>query len=125
MANSQFRSKKKITGSKYIAGRKKRLSELGGIPTLTHIGKARLKVKRVMGGNIKKSLLSNDTVYVADSKNKTSAHKILSVINNPANVNFTRRNIITKGCIVKTEKGNVMITSRPGQDGTLFGVFKQ
>lgn len=125
MANSQFRSKRKISTSKYTASRKKRSCDLGGIPTLTHIGKARLKVKRVMGGNIKKSLLSNEVVYVADAKNKTISHKILNVINNPANVNFTRRNIITKGCIVKTEKGNVMITSRPGQNGTLFGVFVQ
>ncbi len=123
MANSQYRSKRKVTTSKYTAGRKKRLCDLGGIPTMTSIGKTRLKVKRVMGGNLKKSLLSNDVVYVADAKNKTTAHKILSVINNPANVNFTRRNIITKGCIVKTEKGNVTITSRPGQDGTLFGIF--
>jgi hypothetical protein len=48
---------------------------------------------------------------------------ILSVVNNPSNVNYTRRNIITKGCIVKTEKGDVKITSRPGQTGTLQGIF--
>ena len=49
--------------------------------------------------------------------------KIENVISNPANINFTRRNIITKGCICKTDKGDVKITSRPGQSGNLQGVF--
>ena len=56
-------------------------------------------------------------------KEKTTKLKIEAVENNPANKNYTRRNIITKGTIVKTEKGNVRITSRPGQVGLLFGVF--
>ena len=36
---------------------------------------------------------------------------------------YVRRNIITKGAIVKTEAGLVKITSRPGQDGTLNGIL--
>lgn len=123
MANSQFRSRKKVSGSKYIAFRKKRLSELVGIPALTQIGKFRIKIKRVKGGNIKKQLLSLDNVYV-NKEGKIEKLKILSVTENPANVNFSRRNIITKGSIVKTEKGDVKITSRPGQSGSLFGVFQ-
>lgn len=120
MARSQFRSKRSVSGSKYLSFRKKRLSELGSEPTLTQIGKSRLKIKRVRGGNFKKSLLSNEMVNVNDGA-KTLKLKIESVVNNPANVNYTRRNIITKGCIVKTEKGDVKITSRPGQNGVLFG----
>ncbi|MCA9459778.1 MAG: 30S ribosomal protein S8e [Nanoarchaeota archaeon] len=122
MASSQFRSKRKVSGKKYVDFRKKRTGDLGGVSTLTQIGKSRIKVKRVKGGNMKKSLLSDEFVCVNDGKKATKL-KILSVDSNPANVNYTRRNIITKGAIVKTEKGDVKITSRPGQSGTLFGVF--
>ncbi|MCA9495447.1 MAG: 30S ribosomal protein S8e [Nanoarchaeota archaeon] len=122
MAISQLKSKRKVSGKKYISFRKKRLGDLGGVSTLTQIGSSRTKIKRVKGGNIKKSLLSNEFVCVNDGK-KTTKLNILGVENNPANVNYTRRNIITKGAIVKTEKGDVRITSRPGQSGVLFGVF--
>ncbi len=122
MAQSQFRSRTKVSGKKYISFRKKRLSDLGGLPALTSIAAKRLKIKRVKGANLKQSLLSHEEVCVADN-GKTKKMKILSVVNNPANVNYTRRNIITKGCIVKTEKGDVRITSRPGQSGVLQGVF--
>jgi small subunit ribosomal protein S8e len=122
MARSQFRSRRKVTGSIYKAFRKKRLSELSGLPALTHIGNKRLKIKRVKGGNIKKSLLSHEEVCV-NKGGKVLKLKILSVENNPANVNYTRRNIITKGATVKTDSGSVKITSRPGQTGVLFGVF--
>ena len=122
MAKSQFRSIKKISGKKYLNLRKKRLCELGREPAFTQIGKKREKNKRVMGGNIKKVLLSTEQVLVS-IKDKTEKLNILTVTNNPANVNFTRRNIITKGCIVKTEKGDVKITSRPGQTGLLQGVL--
>lgn len=123
MANSQFRSKRKVSSGKYVALRKKRLSDLAGITALTQIGKQRIKVKRVKGGNTKKQLLSQEEVYV-NKDGKTQKLKILSVTSNPANVNYTRRNIITKGSIVKTEKGEVKITTRPGQSGSLFGVFE-
>ena len=122
MARSQFRSKKSVSGQKYVDFRKKRSCDLGRNPALTHIAATRAKIKRVRGGNIKISLLSEELVSVNEN-GKTSKTKILSVVENPANVNYTRRNIITKGCIVKTEKGDVKITSRPGQIGILQGVL--
>ena len=124
MANSQFRSVRKVSGTKYIQFRKKRNSELGRNPALTLIGKLRIKNKRGLGGNLKSQMLSGDEVCVSN-KGKTTKLKILNVDKNPANIHYTRRNIITKGSIVKTEKGEVKITSRPGQTGTLFGVLIQ
>ncbi|NCC71517.1 30S ribosomal protein S8e [bacterium] len=114
--------KKKVSGSKYIPSRKKRLCDLGGDIALTNIAQKRLRIKRVKGANIKVSLLSDEYVFVSKDS-KVEKLKILGVINNPANVNYTRRNIITKSCLVKTEKGDVKITSRPGQNGILQGVF--
>lgn len=120
MANSQFRSKRKVSGKRYVALRKKRLNELSGLSAETSIDKKRIKVKRTLGGNSKTQLLSNDEVLV-NKEDKVLKLKIIGVEENPANVNFTRRNIITKGAIIKTEKGNVQITSRPGQNANLFG----
>jgi len=122
MARSQFRSKKTTTGKKYLNLRKKRQCELSGLSAETHIGGKRIKVKRVRGGNIKTAVLSQDEVIV-NNKGKTEKLKIIGVTENPANVNYTRRNIITKGAVIKTDKGNVKITSRPGQSGTLFGIL--
>ena len=48
---------------------------------------------------------------------------ILDVVENKANPNFVRRNIITKGAIVETSKGNAKVTSRPGQSGVISGVL--
>ena len=54
---------------------------------------------------------------------KYSRVKIDQVIDNPANRNFVRRNILTKGTIIKTSKGNAKIVSRPGQEGMLNAVL--
>ena len=47
----------------------------------------------------------------------------MEVVKNEANREYVRRNIITKGAIVKTEKGLVKVTSRVGKVGSLSGVF--
>ena len=46
-----------------------------------------------------------------------------NVIENKANPNYVRRNIITKGAIVETSAGKAKVTSRPGQDGVINGVL--
>ncbi|MBW3022802.1 30S ribosomal protein S8e, partial [Candidatus Woesearchaeota archaeon] len=51
--------------------------------------------------------------------------KIKTVADSPANKHYVRRNIITKGAIVETDKGKAKITSRPGQDGTVNAVLIQ
>jgi small subunit ribosomal protein S8e len=39
-----------------------------------------------------------------------------------ANADYNRRGVITKGTIVRTEKGLARIISRPGQNGALSAV---
>ena len=73
---------------------------------------------RTRGGNRKNAVKRAEFVNVNGEK-----VKILRVKNNPANRHYARLGIITKGAIVETEKGLVRITSRPGQHGTLNGVF--
>ena len=49
--------------------------------------------------------------------------KAVIVGDNPANRDFARRKIITKGAIIKTKRGNARVTSRPGQNGTVDAVL--
>ena len=54
---------------------------------------------------------------------KIQKTEVLTVVDSPANRNFIRRNIITKGSILETKLGKVKVTSRPGQEGMLNGVL--
>ncbi len=96
----------------------------GGPPTNTKLSSKELRrLSRAYGGNIKIRLLEAQyvNVYVPNEK-KCVKVKILRVIESPPNREFARKGIITKGVIVDTEIGKVLITSRPGQDGTVNGV---
>ena len=61
---------------------------------------------------------------VTDSKTgKTEKTEIMRVVKNPANIDYDRRGVITKGVIVETSLGLARITSRPGQHGMLNAVL--
>jgi len=118
------RSKRKSTGGRYMAKVVKRLANLGNLSRQTKIGERSVRVVRVMGANKKIYLLNSDIVNLYDNKNKKYIKtKILSVVESPANRHFVRRNILTKGAVIKTELGNAKITSRPGQEGTINAVL--
>jgi len=124
MAISQHKAKKSPTGSKYRNSRKKKQYELGSAPTLTKVGDTKQKKVRTMGGNEKRRLLTSDIVNLLDPKTgKATKVKIKTVSENPANRYFVRRNILTKGSVVETEKGMAKITSRPGQEGMINAVL--
>ena len=123
MAISQERSRRKVTGSRYVDYRKKKLHSLGRDPTFTRIGKPVVRSLRARSKIKKEVQITNDILNLYDPKTKKySKVKIKSVIDNPANKNYIRRSILTKGTIVETEKGKARITSRPGQEGSLNGV---
>jgi small subunit ribosomal protein S8e len=125
MAISQRRSVRKPSGSKYKQkGRKEKQYELGREPALTKLEKRRSKYVRTRASNRKIRILSTDTANLFDNKTKKYEQvKIKAVTENPANRHFVRRNIMTKGTVIETEKGKARITSRPGQDGTVNAVL--
>jgi len=125
MAISQLRSLRKPSGGRYKQqGRKKKLYETGKQPALTRLEKRRFTFVRTMGNHRKVRLLSSDTANLYDPKAKKYEQvKIKAVAENPANRHFVRRNIMTKGTIIETEKGKARITSRPGQDGAINAVL--
>jgi len=124
MALTSRRSKRKISGGRYKDNRKKRIYEIRRLPALTKVGSLSKRILRILGGNKKQITLSASAVNLYDPKTKKySVTKIENVLETPANRHFQRRNIMTKGTVIKTEKGKAKITSRPGQEGTINAVL--
>jgi len=120
----QKRSKRKITGARYKQAEGKRKYAMGRLPAFTKIGKEQKKIIRTRGGNRKVKLLSTEVANVYDPKERKHFKvKIVTIKENKANRHFVRRNIITKGAIIETEKGLARVTSRPGQDGVVNAVL--
>lgn len=124
MAISQGKSTRSPSGARNIANRGKRKSELGRDPAETRVDEKRLKKIRTRGGNEKLRLATGNKINLTNpDDNKTEVADIIGVIENSANPNYVRRNIITKGAIVETSKGNAKVTSRPGQHGVINGIL--
>jgi|SRR3989344_4132581 len=119
---SQFRSKRKASGGRYKATRKKKLREVARDALYTKLGIKKLNIFRGNGGIRKRALLSCDEVNVFDGK-KYHKVKIMNVVDNKANRHFVRRNLITKGAIIQTELGNAKVVNRPGQEGHINAVL--
>lgn len=126
MSYFQGRDKKKPTGGRIHAMREKKKHELGTAPTETTMASNEeyKKATRGYGGNSKVRLDEALFANVTDGKtNATKKVKILKVKNNPSNVDYARRGVITKGAIIETEIGDAKVTSRPGQDGSLNAIL--
>lgn len=124
MALWQGKSRRKNTGGRYRLHRGKRKSEIGREQQITVLGEDTNKKVRTLGGNVKFRLLTTKTVNVYDPKSKkTIKTSIKTVLENPANPNYVRRNILTKGAIIETEKGRAKVTSRPGQHGVINAIL--
>jgi len=116
--------KRKSTGGKRKPYRGKRKFEQGSFPTETVLGEPKRKVERRRGGNLKVRVLSEKYACVTDLKTgKTEKAEIIRVVKNPANVDYDRRGVITKGTIIETSLGLARVTSRPGQNGVINAVL--
>ncbi|MCI0496756.1 MAG: 30S ribosomal protein S8e [Thermoplasmata archaeon] len=124
MSTWQGRSRRKKSGGRRLFARKKRKFELGSDTVNMTLGETRTKAIRGRGGSVRHRLLKGQLVNVSDPKDGTTRQvKMVTVLENPANPHYVRRNIITKGAIVETEAGKARITSRPGQDGIVNAVL--
>lgn len=124
VVNQRGRTGRKPTGSRYKNVGSKRLHQRGSLPTLTKIGKKKVKTVKTKGGNAKMKVMETQTANVFDPNAKTFVQSpIKSVIESDANRHFVRRNIIVKGTVIETEAGKAKVTSRPGQDGTVNAVL--
>jgi small subunit ribosomal protein S8e len=115
--------KRKDSGGKKRTNRKKRRFEKGFFPAETTLGKNKSKIIRKHGGNEKIRLLAVNQANISDSSGKTAKVEILRVIKNPANVDYDRRGVITKGTMIATPLGTARVTSRPGKDGIVNAIL--
>lgn len=119
----QQKSRRKVSGGRYNARvRSKKLVYRGSDPTHPKIGATKIKSVRTRGGSAKVKVLRSETVNLFDGKVHSQA-KIITVVENKANKNYVRRNILTKGTVVNTEKGKAKVTNRPGQDGVVNAIL--
>jgi small subunit ribosomal protein S8e len=124
MAQWHLRSNRKPSGGRLNPLGKKRRLDRGSRFIETKIGERRVKVERGYGGGRKLNVLSEGKANIIDAKTgRRVMAKILTVVDNRANPHYIRRNVITKGAIIKTEAGLAKVTSRPGQDGVINAVL--
>jgi small subunit ribosomal protein S8e len=116
--------KKKRSGGRKRAYRRKRKFEKGSFPAEPLLGELKRKSVRVRGGGAKIKILSVKQACVTDQKHgKTEKADIVRVVKSPANIDFNRRGVITKGSVVETSLGLARVTSRPGQHGIINAVL--
>ncbi|MBB6644958.1 30S ribosomal protein S8e [Halobellus ruber] len=118
----QGRSKRKRTGGRRRRSHKKTRHQLGREPAETTVGEPRFQMVDSRGTGKKVRALSTNVAQVADGGEVTTA-TIEDVVENPANVNYARRNIVTKGAVIETTEGRARVTSRPGQTGQVSAVL--
>jgi small subunit ribosomal protein S8e len=120
----QGKSRRKPSGGRDRRNRGKRKFENGCDATDTHLAATRSRKVRTFGGNQKMRLYRCDVANVTDPKETTTRKTTIETVEgNPANQYYTRRNIITRGAIIKTELGSARVTNRPGQEGVVNAVL--
>ncbi|MDI6721795.1 MAG: 30S ribosomal protein S8e [Candidatus Aenigmarchaeota archaeon] len=124
MTKWQLRSKRKITGGLLRRHMKKKRYQRGRDFVPVHVAETKKRKLRAKGGGEKISLLAANVANVVIG-GKFQKAKIVRVIENKADSQFVRRNIITKGAIIETDAGKARVTSRPGQDGVVNAVLLQ
>ncbi len=118
------RSGRTETGSRIKKFRSKRKHQMGRVPTETLRGEPKRKTIRGKGKSKKVPAFTVKFANVIDpKKNETYRAEIEDVESNPANMDYQRRKVITRGTIIKTSKGRARVTSRPGQDGIVNAVL--
>jgi small subunit ribosomal protein S8e len=117
-------SKRKYTGGRKVAMRGRRKYEIDRYPNEAVLGDKYTKTRRTRGNNRKTALKFGIFVSIADPVSKKITNsKILQVVENPANRDYERRGVISKGALLETESGMAKVVSRPGQDGCINAVL--
>ncbi len=116
--------KRKPTGGAKKRFRTRRASEKDGYAAEPVLGETQNYHRRERGGSMKTSLRFAEFANICDlSSGKTQKAKITRVLRNPANRDYERRGVITRGALIDTELGNARVTSRPSQDGVINAVL--
>jgi small subunit ribosomal protein S8e len=116
--------KKKLTGGKRKAFRGRKACETDDYAFETAVGETVSSAKRTRGGSLNFGLRYANKANVFDpSTSKTVKTDILRVTANPANREYERRGVITRGATIETKLGKAKVTSKPSDDGVVNGVL--
>ena len=121
MAVRHDRSSTKKSGGKTRSYRKSKKYDLGNEFSSPKLGDKKVRAKEARGGNTKQVIRKDNTANLSVDGEVKSV-EIESVLENPANDNYVRRSLLTKGTVVRTSEGKARITSRPGQNGVVNAV---
>jgi small subunit ribosomal protein S8e len=115
---------RKLTGGRKVAMRGRRKFEIDRYPNEAVAGPAQMVVRRTRGKNNKVAFKTAEFANVIDQENKkVFRSKILRVTKNPANRDYERRGVISKGALIEIENGTAKVVSRPGQDGVVNAII--
>ena len=115
---------RKLTGGRKIVSRIRRKFEIDRYPNEAIVGPTNIATRRTRGNNIKIAFKSAEFANVVDKGTaKMTRAKILKVLKNPANRDYERRGVVSKGAVIETEGGSAIVVSRPGQDGVVNAVL--
>jgi small subunit ribosomal protein S8e len=113
----------KITGGRRHPLRIRRKYETDRYPNEALTGPSSTVIRKVRGKNQKTALKTIDFVNLAIPNAKVKRSKIVKVLENPANSDYQRRGVISKGVILETEDGKCRVVSKPGQHGAVNAVL--
>ena len=122
MTQWKLRSRRAPTGKLLKKHSKKKKFQRSRDYLPAHMGETKRVQIRTRGGSVKSVALSINAANVV-SKDGIRKAKIITVLENTANPQFVRRNIITKGAVIQTELGKARVTSKPGQSGVVDAVL--
>ena len=104
--------------------RGKRRTEVASEEQLAYIGDVDTRKNyRKRAGSQTVRTLSVNKVNINSKDGNTIRATVKNVVGNDADPNFVRRNIVTKGAVLETDKGLVRVTSRPGMHGVVSGIL--
>ena len=115
--------KRRLTGGRTRPHRGRRAYEKDGYAIEPLVGAATRRPIRRRGGHVTSGAITADFANVSDGSGKTKKSKILRVKRSPANRDYERRGVVTKGAILETEAGEAAVTSRPTADGVVNAVL--
>lgn len=118
MAVRHDRSDTKKSGGKTRRYRKSKKYDLGSEFSSPSLGETKTEKKQARG-NTEKTVTRSENSANLSINGEVKNVEIESVVENPANDNYVRRSLLTKGTIVQTSEGKARITSRPGQEGVV------
>jgi small subunit ribosomal protein S8e len=116
-------AKRKATGGRTKPSRGRRAYERDGYAMEPLVGPAKSRTLRKRGGKMSPGIVSSDVANVSDGSGKTVKSKIVRVTRSPANRDYERRGVITRGAVIETEAGEAVVTSKPTDDGVVNAVL--